>query len=290
MDGKRRLLGKWLLLLICIVVLLAMPATVNGDVGPKPTLKLTLKNLPNAQCYVDLLVPNVTSNDELNGNRLHQNLNDQIQYDQQLLGRLKNYTEPGWHLAITQGTVPPLHGTIVCESIDGKGVMNYSYLGVPDRFKVILVTSDGKLVVSNELTRLGFNSYANFDYNTGKLSEGMPFGAYFLQFLKTCSATLLIEGVVLILFGFSMRRSWKPFLWINALTQFLLTLVVMVSMLAGGIFMVVLFCALFEIVVFVLEAKLFKKYLLEQSEERRVRFSIVANTASLLAWFMIMMI
>ncbi len=48
-------------------------------------------------------------------------------------------------------------------------VHSFSYIGVPDRFKIIIVTADGETIVSeNIVKRKAFNSRVYFDYNTKK--------------------------------------------------------------------------------------------------------------------------
>ena len=63
-------------------------------------------------------------------------------------------------------------------------VHSFSYIGVPDRFKIIIVTADGETIVSeNIVKRKAFNSRVYFDYNTKKLWEDSIVLAYIKQFL-----------------------------------------------------------------------------------------------------------
>lgn len=45
---------------------------------------------------------------------------------------------------------------------------------------------------------------------------------YLLQFAATFVPTILIELVILLLFGFKLKENWKPFLLVNLVTQGLL--------------------------------------------------------------------
>ena len=42
--------------------------------------------------------------------------------------------------------------------------------------------------------------------------------------------TLVIEGVILLLFGFSLKKNWKAFLLVNIITQIFLTVTVGISL------------------------------------------------------------
>ena len=143
--------------------------------------------------------------------------------------------------------------------------------------------ADGETIVSeNIVKRKAFNSRVYFDYNTKKLWENSIALAYIKQFLTTYPTTLLIEGLILLLFGFSLKKNWKSFVLINLLTQVLLTFIIFGAMYKQGSMAAIFFYRPFEIIILIIETKLFKKYLVEHSESRRKTFAIVANIVSFL--------
>ncbi len=80
-----------------------------------------------------------------------------------------------------------------------------------------------------------------------------------MQFLATYPATLLIESLILILFGFSLKKNWKSFVLINLITQILLTFIIFGAMYKQGSMAAIFFYIPFEIIILIIEAKLFKK-------------------------------
>ena len=203
---------------------------------------------------------------------------------------LKDYNVDGWRPALVTGTRVPLNGKLTGEKKGSNMIHKFSYVGVPDRFKVIIVTSDNEIIISEDIVeRKAFNSNVYFDYNTRKLVESSPILSYVLQFISTCLATLIIEGVILILFCFSIKQNYKPFIIINVITQILLTLIVFSAMYSNGSFAALLLYIPFELVIFIAEAILFAKHLKQHSKLRRIMFAITANLVSFIFGFVAML-
>ncbi|NMA85756.1 MAG: hypothetical protein GX968_00350 [Tissierellia bacterium] len=259
-----------------IVFTLVLSNVVYADIGPKPSIEIIVKNPPEVEYYLDLLV-------DYEGESLYPNIREEDKYSADIYNILKNYNLDGWRPAMVTGTKVPIFGDIIGEKDGENMVHSFSYIGVPDRFKIIIVTSDGETIVSeNIIERKAFKSKVYFDYNTKKLKETSIVLAYIMQFLATYPATLLIESLILILFGFSLKKNWKSFVLINLITQILLTFIIFGAMYKQGSMAAIFFYIPFEIIILIIEAKLFKKYLLEHSESRRVAFAIVANIVSFL--------
>ncbi len=270
------------MILIITIFILVLPSIVYGDIGPKPSLEIIVKNPPKAEYYLDLLV-------DYEGETLYPNIHEEDKYSEDMYSILKNYNSNGWRPAMVTGTKAPIFGDIIGEKDGENMVHRFSYIGVPDRFKIIIVTADGETIVSeNIIKRKAFKSKVYFDYNTKKLQETSIALAYIKQFLITYPTTLLIEGLILLLFCFSLKRNWKPFVTINLITQVLLTFIIFGSMYKQGSMAAIFFYIPFEIIILIMEAKLFKKYLVEHSKSRRIAFAIVANIISFLVGIMAM--
>ncbi len=273
---------KLILLLFIISCVFICPVSVSADMGPKPSLTIHCDNMPNTMCYLDLLVENPYSGDV--------NLNMNNTYNQELIKKLKDYNVDGWRSAMLNGSGAPLFGDIVCNIKDGKCTQNFSYFGTPDKFKIIVVTADNRTVVTKEIKRLAYNSTVHFDFEKAEASEQYQFMSYVLQFLITCPSTLILEGIILLLFRFSLRQNWKPFLLINISTQILLYIVLFYQMtINGGTFTSFLFFMLAEIIIFIAEVILFSELLHQHSKKRRMSFALTANLLSFIAGFIIML-
>jgi hypothetical protein len=264
-------------IVLAALLALALPAAVSADMGPKPSITVVAKNMPvGTTVYMDLLVQNEEGS-------VFANLEDESGYDAALLGILKNYDVGGWTAALAGGTRGPLFSDIVCAvQADGTCTMRFSYFGTPDFFRVIVVSSDG-IVVSNPVDRTVFSNVTDFDHASGTAAERLPEKVLPYTFLWTFLGTLLVEGIVLMLFGFHWKSSWAPFLLVNLVTQGVLTLLLWLASAVGGTFVALVVYALMEVAILIAEALLFAHFLKEHSKGRRVAFAIVANLASFAA-------
>ena len=248
------------LFMMAIIFPLIFSFTVNADAGPKPSIEIIVKNPPRTEYYLDLLIDYYIE-------KPYKNIREDEIYSRQIYNILKNYNTDGWRPALVTGTRVPLHGKLIGTKSGNTMSHYFSYVGVPDRFKVIIVTEDNNIIVSdNIIDRKAFNSRVYFDLDTNKLSESPLVLEYFIQLATTFIATFTIEGFILILFRFNLKQNWKPFLVINVITLVFLNLLIFGSMYYLGSFAAVFFYILFEIVIFITEAKLFAKILKQHSK------------------------
>lgn len=271
------------LFLMIIIFPLIFSFAVNADTGPKPSIEIVVKNPPQTQYYLDLLI-------DYDIEKPYKNIREDEIYSRQMYNLLKNYNTGGWRPALVTGTRVPLHGKLVGTKSGDNMSHYFSYVGVPDRFKVIIVTEDNSTIVSdNIIDRKAFNSRVYFDLDTNKLSESPLVLEYFMQLITTFIATFIIEGFILILFRFNLKQNWKPFLVINVITLVSLNFLIFVTMYYLGSFFAAFIYILFEIVIFITEAILFAKYLKQHSKLRRVMYALTANIASFIFGFMLML-
>ena len=330
----------------CILLFVMLCSTIfafnaSADIGPKPSITVVATNMPNMTCYLDLLIKDTVFDDR--------NV-DYKKYDSALLNKLKSYSVDGWGAEFFLKDGFLLFGDIKTQIVNGKCTNEFSYFGIPDLYKIIIVSADGKIVVTNEIKHESFQSTVYIDYKQIKpfvettnatkttttspattttqhsastadtttvsasatasitttpptvndtisytaaplteqadvakysdVKEHSPILSDILQFLFTCVLTLLIEGLILVLFKFSLKQNWKPFLIINVSTQILLSLIVSYSTVKLGVIMAMLAYFIFEIVIFVAEALLFAKFIKGHTKLRRVICSLVSNAVS----------
>jgi len=264
-------LAAVILMVFSIVFLL--PFIAYADIGPKPSIKLIVLNPPEDEYYLDLLIDSEKKNS-------YTNIDEDDELDEDMLNILKEYNENGWRPALVTGTNVPLFGNLTGEKEGDTMVHKFSYLGTPKRFKVILVEKSGKVTVSEDIERKAFESTVYYDYATNEIWESSATLSYIKQFIMTFTATIIVEGIILILFRFSLKKNWKPFVMVNLFTQILLTLIVFSAMYFAGSMAAFLLYIPFEIVILIIESKLFKKYLQEYSIRRRIFYAITANVVS----------
>lgn len=260
-------------LIILFLVMSVFPITVYADMGPKPKITIRVANPPEGEYYLDLLVKDEGTYDNLK--------EDRAGYDQTKLALLEAYYSGGWHPGLTKGTGAPLFGKLTGIAESEKMIHSFSYMGVPGDFKLILVTPDNQIVVSEEIHKNAFDFTLDYDYLTGDIRiEKLP-DSYLKQYLSTCIPTLFLEGIVLLLFGFSLKKNWKPFVGINVITQIFLTAAASVFITEGQVTGYLVIIPV-EILIVLVEMLAFSILLTQHSKLRRIVFAITANLFSFL--------
>ena len=209
----RTTLGKfivWCLLVGSLTISAVVPAF--ADIGPKPGIKVKLVNAPTQRYCVGVLEKGERwSNEEIETNA------DGLKHELKL--KMYAYDKDGWQVNYGYGT------RTICYSEDETG-SSFSFYNVytDQPVKLLVITEDGKEYVSNEIRPTRYEAYLVFDLSTGKLSEDEEAYQnsdlqYFLQALRYLAATLLVEGLFLILFRLHQARNLPIFFIANILTQ-----------------------------------------------------------------------
>jgi len=267
---------------LCLIlfVLILIPSVVLADVGPKPSIKINATNMPDSMCYMDLLVE-VSDAGEVALEFL------ESEYNQNMVRLLSSYYIDGWGPAVVNEE-RIMFDDIICKVSYGEGVKHFGYRP-PDRFKIIVVSEDGNIVVSNIVERKAFDSTIDFDYESGVAEEREVVSSILLQFLITFSLTLLIEGLILIAFRFSFKKYWLLVLLVNLLTQIILTIAISLVMLAAGIFLAILVYFLAEFVIIFTEGVIYGFMLKQHKVGRRILYALTANIVSFVMGFIILL-
>ena len=260
---------------LLFVVLLLLTTAVFADFGPNPQLVVRVEQPPQEEYYLDLLD---TGDWAKNLYDL-----DERELDPALLAALRAAVPSGWHACIAQGsTRAPIWGELTGEP-DGSGAMLHSfrYYGVPETYRILMVTASGETFLSDVLTRRTLQSSVTVDWTAKTAKPPLQSVGYLLQFAATFVPTILIELVVLLLFGFKLKENWKPFLLVNLVTQGLLHGCFSFFALQSGVswFYFLLFFPA-EAVVTLIESCVYARTLRGRSKRRAVLYAICANVCS----------
>ena len=272
---------------------LALTTVAFADFGPKPQLTVRVENAPQELYYLDLLAEGDWDAEDTDSDdgieRSYYGKEDTL--DPDLLALLRENVPEGWHACVAQGTTgAPIYGELYAESTDASGndLHIFAYHGVPSTYRIILVTQSGKVWVSEALERRVLQSsvtvhWADDTENTTVTVPSTVTG-YLLQFLATLVPTLLIEGILLLLFQYSWKRNWKTFLLVNVLTQGLLAVASSSVTAHSGVSAWYLFCFFLpaELVVMLVEVFLYsgRGLLTGHSKGRAALYAVTANFAS----------
>ena len=280
--------------LICaLLASLALTTFALADSGPKPQLTVRVENAPQELYYLDLLAEgdwdakDTDSDDGIERN--YYGKEDTL--DPNLLALLRENVPEGWHACVAQGTTgAPIWGELYAESTDASGndLHIFGYHGVPSTYRILLVTQSGKVWLSDELERRVLQSSVTVHWSddTENTTVTVPstVAGYLLQFVATLVPTLLIEGILLLLFQYSWKQNWKAFLIVNVLTQGLLAVASSSVTAHSGVsgWYLFFFFLPAELVVMLVEVFLYsgRGLLTGHSKGRAALYAVTANFAS----------
>ena len=268
----KRLLRTLPCLLLCLLLL---GSSASADMGPKQSVTITVTNAPDGVYYLDLLHQ---------ADWDYSNV-DLEEYDPDLIQGLRSWEAEGWYPALAHGTNLPLFGDLTPGT---DGTHTFSYVGLPDTFRIAVSSADGAQATEEPFTRTVFHTELVYDYATNTVTKSTSTVGYYLtQFLSTFVPTLVVEGILLWLFGFRTRRSVVVCFIVNLVTQAALHILLGSAILAVGAHYLY-YLMLLPVVVLILlaEAIAYGLLLREHTPRRRVGYAVCANLASYAAGFL----
>ena len=287
---------------------------VDADMGPKPMINLYVEGLDVEYYYLDLLVDRSEDSPYISYHISSSN----VLSDSQLLEveALLDYQDiDDYYLALLEGTWVPMHGHLLGTlQTDGSYLHKFSYLGVPEDFKIIILTSEGDILVSGIIHRDLFQSEMIYDLSDFSLLEQelnrdssnynyepytydftdfpdtynftltpvvevVPYAdsisAFFLRMVLTITAEVVIAYYI---FKFRTRRSLGIIVIFNIVTQLLLNIIIFTSWNSFDTVMLFLVLELFVLLIeFIGYYLLFK----EGNKYSILKYTLTANLATL---------
>lgn len=277
---------------LTLLLLSTMLLTVSAlaDTGPKPQLTVVVTNPPDELYYLDILGegeykghsygPDTSEYSGLDWSYSEEEL---AALDNELLDTLRAAVPEGWHACTAEGTNgAPMWGDLMGEDAGGGTRLHtFSYVGVPDTYRILVVTKSGESWTSDVLHRATLQSSATVDWAAKTAAAPSPTVAYVLQFLCTLLPTLLLEGLLLLAFGYRTRRSYLVFLLVNLITQGGFAIYLAVTVLNHGVSgWSLLFYIPIECIITLVEILLDRRLLTEKSRGRATAYAVAANLCS----------
>lgn len=256
------------------------------DTGPKPKLTVKVEHAPEAY-YLDLLAEGDWAGGiDFDGLRWSYSDEERAKLDEGLLEAVCSAVPEGWHACTAQGfNGAPMWGDLAGEDAgDGTRLHEFGYVGVPDTYRILMVTADGEVWLSDVYTRRVLQSSVTVDWAAKIVTVPPTWVGYLLQFAATFFTTLLIEGAVLFLFGYRRKKSWVSFFAVNLITQGAFAAYVAANVLRSGsnAWYTMLVFIPTEVVIAIVEAVLYRKLLTEHSKTRAVVYALTANACSII--------
>lgn len=266
-----------------------LTVTAFADMGPKPQLTVKVVNPPVEPYYLDILSEENYEDDTNPFDGLEWSYSDEeiASLDQDLLKALRAAVPEGWHACTAEGsTGAPMWGDLYPNE---KGLHIFGYMGVPDTYRILMVTKSGESWISEPYVRPGLQSSVKVNWTEKEASAppaGMSYGA---QFLSTLLPTLILEGGLFVLMGLhESKRNILIFLAANLITQVCLFLVLGVTILQRG-YGYAYYMRFFpmELAILVSETWVYRRFFREESRSWSTLYGIAANLLSAVAgWFL----
>lgn len=265
-------------LIFCIIVIgVLLPVKVNGDMGPKPTTVITFENMGDEVCYGTLL-----SKDESNGPWPSYAL----EYDE-------DYSEIDyeiWEAFINYKDIDNFNYWKEPELCSETKSIDWVYYP-PETFKILLYYPETKTFVESEICRrYAFHSYYTVDMEGIKVKDvergeqlltvDQEYNYWISIFGLLCriTFTILIEIGIAFFFGFNQKKLLSWIIGINVFTQVILNVSLNILSYCNNYANIgfYFYYALFEIIVFLIEAIVYSCLFNRVSEKR---ISIIKATA-----------
>ena len=276
----KKMLAFWIIFLSIFIIPFQ---SVNADLGPKRTLDVRITGV-NQPYFLDLLVEDQI-NDDLT--------NIQEQYPTLPL-MIWTFEEDGF---ISNIIAAPWGRPMIRI---GENHYRDNYYA-PQRFKLILIFEDNTYVTSDIISTKLFNSRITWDLSevdlssvhigVGDVTEEWPIAYMSIDLFVRIVLTILIEIAVLYAFGYRLKNSYKLVLYMNLVTQTILTGFVIAMRYFYLPFLGELFVLIVgEILIFIIEITLFVFFLREFTKKKAALYGFVANLISLMAGFLFLIL
>lgn len=265
---------------LAVLAACLLTLTALADSGPKPLLTVKVENAPEGLYYLDLLEADREDVQPWDDNRRE---DEDQPLDPDLAESLRSAVPEGWHACTLDHTNgAPIWGDLLGQEAGDLRLHTFSYMGVPDTYRIILAPKDGEIWVSEVLERKTLQSSVTVDYETKAVTVPPVWKAYAVQLLCTLLTTLVIEGIVLVLYGFGrQKRNWPVFLLVNLVTQGGLAVWTAHTFLSSGFWgWSVLALIPAELVILIVEMGAYALLLTGQPRSRAAAYGFLANLFS----------
>ena len=281
---------KGVILLLILSFFTVIPfLTVRADFGPKRTLDVEIVGI-NEPYHIELLMKGTLPVDE-----------ELMSIQSVIADEYEDYPDMLYDFELNGYVAASLvlpWGSSYQNPRDNYYIYPYN---PPTEFKIMLIFEDNHYIVSRTITTTLFNSKVRYDLslintdftqtNVGKVTQVFPTQTMTLELVLRIIGTIFIEILVLFLFGYVSKRSYKLVAYVNMVTQIVLTLFMFAAKYfiypgVGEIFVLIVG----EMMIFISEIVIYRFYLKEKTKSKAMVYALVANTISLLASFSVMIL
>jgi hypothetical protein len=277
-KGRQVIKGIALLFFIALSLSIMFPATARADIGPKPSVVIDFKGLEGKEYYATLLSSVKSTGPywavEKNGNRARYKEGDE---EYEIFVKFAGYTDKdGYYFLQYFKDCSETHQ------------FSWTYYP-PPLFKILLYfpETDSFIVSDTSYERYAFDSYFTAEVTETGMSMVRSYDAtneIFSLFARIL-LTIAIELVIALLFCFREKKILGFIAIVNAVTQIALNLTLNIINYYSGHMAYLVFFVLLEIIIVIMEAVIFARYLSRFSHREVPKwkpgvYAVAANFAS----------
>ena len=295
---KKRKIKQFFIRVLCaLFVFMALPMTIHADIGPKASVRIQFKNMPDELCYGTLL----SEKESTGPASVWDGIKEHARKDEEtadIWNAFVNYKDSDGYYYLQQHY-----------KVSDTNEIAWTYYP-PNHFKILLYYPEtGTFVSSGIYERYAFDTYYtvdmegidihNVEYNE-ELSTNERIEAYrsyeyrqeMIGLAVRIVLTIVIEMLVALLFGFREKKQLVILAVVNIITQILLNVGLNIINYNSGSMAFTIFYVLLEAVVFIVEAILYCTLLKKASMKKKknwyyVLYSFIANLVSFTAGMII---
>jgi hypothetical protein len=262
---KRR--WRWILLL-CLILMIPVTASANSP-GPAPRIDYTLNivNAPKVDFYVTILTrePGASKSEMMVTALLDQD---------KVVGAFYALVSDGWY-PISEF---PREG-FKRQAGDNRiqwGIISQSM----SEYRVMLVTEDGTVHVSDPVIRRDYANEATYDVKINQLTQRIDYWEYARRIMIAVVITLVVELWLLKVSEFSDPRNRRVVIVTNLFTQTLLNVVLFVTHYYEFSKANFTWLLILEVAILIIEGFVYAKLFDLGTVRQRVQYAVIANLAS----------
>ena len=275
MNNRTRLIKIGCFILLTFLFIHFSTLEVHADMGPKPSIKVQVVNGPLD--YYTALLREQSERVDTNSELTLDVVDDETVHDY-----LEDFYYDGWVYHKS-----PVGGNCFKSNLENE--YKYGYM-VPDVVRVILISSDGTVYLSDSLDVREFDASITYDVKAGTLTEKLdtfkPVRRAIL--MLTCLVlTLGLEFIILLLFRYPLTKNniiW--FFAINVLTNIPFTFALLIGLFDRASIVMMVIPIFMEVIITIVESVFYIFTLKDKSgEKKRVKnffYVVVANIFSAL--------
>ena len=280
--------------LIAVMLFVMLPivcfTTARADSGPKPSVNVSFESLSGELCYGTLL----SVMESTGPAKVWDGTPEDARHNENERFKSLPYGYEIWKAFVDYADKDGYYFLQQIWQVNETNELNWGYYP-PNTFKVLLYFPEsGTFFVSGSCERYAFDSYFTVDLSGNKQEAGnhhiemkrsYNYGQELFSLVARIILTIGIELVIAWLFGYRNRNQWILLVSVNAVTQIILNVLLNVINYRSGHQMFMTYYFVFELIVIVIEASVYRSFLCEdRSPERGKRqaaiYALVANAVS----------